>query len=191
MVVALAKVADVLVRDDPTVLAFAWLGAGALAAVTVRPGCAAVAAVAAASNLWLEGSNHTSLIMWTGLLVVVLRPVDIPRVAQVLAVTVYAFATAHKLIGGGFLSGQHIADRFFWEGAPVRAMAYAAVASQLALAVSVALRLRISIPLAVALHVGIVVVMSSMLGHVLRLGGFNGLMIVLVVVATRRARPPV
>lgn len=191
MVVALAKVADVLVRDDPAVLAAGWLGAAAVAAVACRPGCAAVAAVAAASNLWFEGSNHTTLIMWTGLLVAVLRPEDVARVAQVLAVTVYAFATAHKVLGGHFLTGQHIADRFFWEGAPVRSMALAAVGSQLALALLVALRLRIAVPLAVALHVGIVVVMSSELGHVLRLGGFNALMVVLVVVATRRSREQV
>lgn len=64
-------------------------------------------------------------------------------------------------------------------------MAIGAVVGQLALAVLVALRLRLAIPLSVLLHVGIVVTMSSELAHVLRLGGFNGLMVVLVVVATR------
>jgi hypothetical protein len=123
--------------------------------------------------------------MWVGLIGALLDPEDIPRVAQVLAVTVYVFASAHKVIGGSFLTGGHIADRFFWEGAPVRAMAYAAVASQIALAVLVAVRTRWAIPLAVGLHVGIVVVMSNEVGHYLRLSGFNGLMIVLVVIATR------
>jgi len=59
------------------------------------------------------------------------------------------------------------------------------VASQLVLAALVALRLRLAIALSVLLHVGIVIVMSATPGHYTRLGGFNGLMIVLVVVATR------
>ena len=198
MLVALGKAADVFVRDDPAVYGWGWLAAAAVPAVVTRPGCLSVAAMGAASNVFLEGSNHTLLIMWAGLLVAVLDPEDVPRVAQVLAVTVYVFASAHKVIGGSFLTGGHIADRFFWDGAPVRAMAYAAVAAQIGLALLVALRTRWAIPLAVALHVGIVVVMSNQLGHYLRLGGFNGLMIVLVVVAARagswglpgRSRPP-
>ncbi|HEY1117953.1 MAG TPA: hypothetical protein VGE43_09620 [Acidimicrobiales bacterium] len=185
VLVAAAKAADVAVRDDPTRYGWGWAAAAALAAVTVRPGCFAVAAMGAASNIWLEGSNHTLLIMWVGLIVAVLDPDDIPPVAQVLAATVYVFASAHKVIGGSFLTGGHIADRFFWDGAPVQAMAYAAVASQIGLAVLVVLRSRWAIPLAVGLHVGIVVVMSNQLGHYLRLSGFNGLMIVIVLVATR------
>ena len=185
MLVALAKAADIVVRDDPARFGWGWLAAAGVAAVATRPGCLAVGAVGFASNVWLEGSNHTLLIMWVGLIGAVLLPEDVPRVSQVLAVTVYVFASAHKVIGGSFFDGAHIASRFFWDGAPVRAMAYAAVASQLGLAVLVALRTRWAVPLAVALHVGIVVVMSNQIGHVLRLGGFNGLMIVLVVIATR------
>jgi len=181
-------VADVLVRDDPVILALGWAGAAVLGALTARPGALAIAAMGAASNVWFEPSNHTSLIMWSGLLVAVLRPEDVAGVARWLATVVYAFATAHKLLGGDFLDGHLIAARFFWEGAPFRLMAIGAVLGQLALAVLVALRLRWAIPLSVLLHVGIVVVMSSMLGHYLRLGGFNGLMIVLVVVATRGGR---
>lgn len=186
--VALLKAADVLVRDDPAALAAGWLAAGLLAAAWARPGCLAVAAVAASSNVWLEGSNHTTLILWSGLLVVVLRPEDVSRVAQVLVATVYAFTTSHKLLFGRFLDGGYIEDRFFWDDAPFRLMAFGAVATQLALAVLVLLRLRWAIPLAVLLHAGIVVVMSSTVDHVLRLGGFNGLMVVLVLVATRHGR---
>lgn len=174
-----------MARDSPSIYGWGWLAAAGVALVRARPGCLAVAAMGAASNVFFEASNHTLLIMWVGLIGALLDPDDIPRVAQVLAVTVYVFASAHKVIGGSFLTGGHIADRFFWEGAPVRAMAYAAVASQIALAVLVAVRTRWAIPLAVGLHAGIVVVMSNEVGHYLRLGGFNGLMIVLVVIATR------
>lgn len=181
--VALGKAADVVVRDSPAQYGWGWLAAAGVLAVSVRPGCLAAAAMGATSNVVFEASNHTLLIMWVGLIGALLDPDDIPRVAQVLAVTVYVFASAHKVIGGSFLTGGHIADRFFWDGAPARAMAYAAVASQLALAVLVAMRTRWAIPLAVALHVGIVIVMSNEVGHYLRLGGFNGLMIVLAAIA--------
>lgn len=185
MLVALGKAADIVVRDSPAQYGWGWLAAAGIAAVSARPGCLAVAAMGATSNVFFEASNHTLLIMWVGLIGALLDPDDIPRVAQVLAVTVYVFASAHKVLGGSFLTGGHIADRFFWDGAPVRAMAYAAVASQIGLAVLVALRTRWAIPLSVALHGGIVIVMSNQLGHYLRLGGFNGLMIVLVVIATQ------
>lgn len=185
VLVALAKALDVVARDSPAVYGWGWLAVAGVAAVRTRAGCLAVAGMGAASNIWFEASNHTLLILWVGLIGALLDPDDIPRVAQVLAVTVYVFASAHKVVGGSFLTGGHIADRFFWDGAPVREMAYAAVASQIALAVLVAVRTPWAIPLAVALHVGIVVVMSNQVGHYLRLGGFNGLMIVLVVLATR------
>ncbi|MFP5321983.1 MAG: hypothetical protein ACLGIC_09065 [Acidimicrobiia bacterium] len=183
--VAALKVVDVVLRDDPAVLALGWLAAAVAGARAPRAGCLAIAAMGATSNLFLEASNHTTLVLWAGLLVAVLRPVDVPDVARLLVVVVYAFATANKLLFGHFLDGGYIAARFFWEGAPFRLMAIGAVVGQLTLAVLVALRLRLAIPLSVLLHVGIVVTMSSELAHVLRLGGFNGLMVVLVVVATR------
>lgn len=185
MAFAVVKVVDVALRGDPLLLAVGWAAAGVAAAKTVRPGCLAVAAMGATSNVWLEASNHTTLAMWAGLLVAVLRPADVADVARLLAIVVYAFATANKLAFGRFLDGGYIAARFFWDGAPFRLMALGAVLAQLTLAVVVALRLRIAIPLAVLLHVGIVVTMSSRLEHVLRLGAFNALMVVLVVVATR------
>lgn len=185
LVVALGKAADIVVRDSPAQYGWGWVAAAGVLAVSARPGCLAAAGMGAASNVFFEASNHTLLIMWVGLIGALLDPDDIPRVAQVLAVTVYVFASAHKVIGGSFLTGGHIADRFFWDGAPVRAMAYAAVASQAVLAVLVAVRTRWAIPLAVALHGGIVIVMSDQVGHYLRLGGFNGLMIVVVVIAVQ------
>lgn len=174
-----------LLREDPLVFAAGWLLAGAAGAVAPRAGCLAIAGMATASNVWLEASNHTTLLIWAGLLVAVLRPVDVPDVARLLTAVVYAFATANKVLFGHFLDGGYIAARFFWDGAPFRLMALGAVVAQLTLAVLVILRLRVAIPLAVLLHLGIVITMSSRVEHVIRLGGFNGLMVVLVVVAVR------
>lgn len=183
---AIVKAIDVPLRGEPAVLAVAWALAGLALLRSRRAGAAAVALVAFGSTLLHDPSNHTTLIGWTATMFAMFDGQDLRDVVRVQAVVLYLFASAHKLVGGQFLTGYQITVETWWSSAPAQLMAVGALGTQLALAWLVWRRDRLAAPLALALHGGIVLLVSSSGPQLLRLVMFNGLAVLLVWIATRR-----
>lgn len=182
VVAAAVKAVDVVWRAEPAVLSIAWLLAALAVARFGGRGAVAVAAVAFFSTAVHVPAGHTTLIGWVALTVATVTDgADVVRVLRALTMAVYGFAVLHKLTGG-FLTGQAIADRTWWESAPVELLAVGAVVTQAWLVWALWRRSIFAAPVAVGLHIGIVALMSTTGPQLLRLTMFNGLTALLVVV---------